>query len=136
MTSPPRRIAAATLSAALLALSTASLATTADAAPTPKSYKNCTELNQVYKHGVARTLPKLDKNGKVVKKNGKVVYVKAVDKVGKTTKPVTTFTTSSATYDRNNGVNSRAFQDGVQPKDYRGERDLDRDNDGIACEKR
>lgn len=136
MTSPVRRIAAATLSTALLGLSIASLVGTAEAAPAPKSYKTCAALNKVYKHGVARTLPKLDSKGKVVKKNGKVVYVKALDKVGKTTKPVTTFATSSAVYDRNNGVNSKAFKDGVKPKAYKGEIDLDRDNDGIACEKK
>lgn len=136
MSSPARRIVSASLSTVLLGFSVASIAVTAEAAPAPRSYANCTALNKVYPHGVARTLPKLGKNGKVVMKNGKVVYVKAVDKVGKTTKPVITFATSSATYDRNNGVNSVAFKDKVQPRDYAGERDLDRDNDGIACEKR
>lgn len=136
MISPVRRIVAASLSTVLLGFSVASIAVTAEAAPKPRSYANCTALNKVYPHGVARTLPKLDSKGKVVKKNGKIVYVKAVDKVGRTTKPVTTFSTSSTTYDRNNGVNSTAFKDKVQPKDYAGERDLDRDNDGIACEKK
>ena len=55
---------------------------------------------------------------------------------GRTTKPVTTFVTSSGVYDRNNGVNLKPFKDGVKPKAYKGERDLDRDNDGIACEKK
>lgn len=136
MTVPLPRLAALAATAALLVLPLASVATSADAAAKPKSYRNCTELNKVYEHGVARTVPKLDKKGKVVKKNGKVVYVKATDKVRGKTKPVTTFTTNSKTYDYNNGRDSEPFKDGVQPKDYKGERDLDRDNDGIACEKR
>ena len=110
--------------------------TTAHAAPKPKSYANCTELNKIYKHGVARTLPKLDKKGKVVKKNGKIIYVKAVDLVRGTTKPVTTFTSNNLVYDYNNGRNSLPFKDKMQPVDYKGEKDLDRDNDGVACEKK
>ena len=136
MLKPLRRAAATTASAALLALPLAAVASSADAAPKARSYTNCTELNKVYKHGVARTLPKLDRKGRVVKKNGKVVYVKAVDKVRGKTKPVITFTTDSKTYDYNNGKDSKAFKDGVQPRDYQGEKDLDRDNDGVACEKR
>jgi hypothetical protein len=39
----------------------------AEAAPTPRAYKNCTELNKVYKGGVA-------KNAKVRNKGGKTRY--------------------------------------------------------------
>ncbi|NYE71784.1 excalibur calcium-binding domain-containing protein [Microlunatus parietis] len=78
----------------------------ADAAPKPKSYKNCAALNKVYPHGVA-------------KKGAK-------DKVKGKSKPVKNFTVSSKVYSYNDG----------KPKKYKGERDLDRDNDGVACEKR
>ena len=79
----------------------------ADAAVKPKVYKNCTALNKVYPHGVA--------------KNSKVK-----DKVRGKTKPVTTFTVKASVYKRNDG----------KKKKYKHERDLDRDNDGIVCEKR
>ena len=61
-----------------------------------KHFKNCTDLNKVYKHGVG-------------KKGAK-------DKVRGHTKKVTNFTVSNALYAAN--------------------RNSDRDNDGIACEKR
>lgn len=88
---------------ALLALSTLALtvpmvvgagSTAAQAAPAPRKYPNCTALNKVYPHGVARKGAK--------------------DKT--TGKRVTTFTVSDAVYKLNTH--------------------LDRDKDGIACEKR
>ena len=83
--------------ASLAALSLIGLATPAQAAPPkPKRYANCTALHNVYKHGVA-------------KKGGR-------DKVTGKSKPVTTFTVSTATYNLNTA--------------------LDRDKDGVACEKR
>ena len=77
----------------------------ADAAPKPKSYTNCTALNKVYPHGVA-------------KKGAK-------DKVKGKSKPVKNFTVNSTVYSYNDGKAKR-----------KGEKDLDRDNDGVACEKR
>jgi len=83
--------------ASLAALSLIGLAAPAQAAPPkPKRYANCTALHNVYTHGVA-------------KKGGR-------DKVKGTSKPVTTFTVSTATYNLNTT--------------------LDRDKDGVACEKR
>ena len=76
----------------------------ASAAPAPKAYKNCTELNKVYPHGVGRS-------GARDKTSGK---------------PVTTFRVNSKVYSYNDGGLVR----------HTGEHDLDRDNDGIACEKR
>ncbi|WP_152361049.1 excalibur calcium-binding domain-containing protein [Microlunatus speluncae] len=79
----------------------------ADAAPKkPKSYKNCTALNKDYPHGVA-------------KKGAK-------DKVKGKSKPVKNFKVSTIVYQYNDG----------KAKKYKGEKDLDRDNDGVACEKR
>jgi hypothetical protein len=75
----------------------------ATAAPAPRSYKNCTALNNVYPHGVGRT--------------------GARDKT--TGDPVTSFKVSKTLY---------AYNDGNAPL-HPGENDLDRDNDGIACEK-
>ena len=89
-----------------LSLSPLALASPSGAATKPVSYKNCTALNKVYKHGVA-------------KKGAK-------DKVKGKTKPVTNFTVSTIVYQHNDG----------KKKKYQGERDLDRDNDGVACEKR
>jgi hypothetical protein len=66
------------------------------APPKPRKYANCTALNKVYKHGVARK--------------------GATDKVRGSTKPVTNFTVYTATYNLNKA--------------------LDRDKDGVACEKR
>lgn len=103
---PARRIAATVLSAALLGLPLASLASTADAAPKPKSYKNCTELNKVYEHGVG-------KKGAVDKISGKV----RADRVKN-------FTVSTTVYNLNNGPRNGA------------QHDLDRDDDGVACEKK
>ena len=76
----------------------------ANAAPAPRSYKNCTELNRVYPHGVG-------KKGARDRTSGR---------------PVTNFTVNNTVY---------AYNDGA-PKRYFREYDLDRDNDGIACEKR
>ena len=84
-------------------LATLSLAVPAEAAAV-KSYKNCTALNKVYKHGVG-------KKGAKDKTSGK---------------RVTNFKVSNALYAHNDGGKKR----------YKGEKDLDRDNDGIACEKR
>ncbi|WP_067500607.1 excalibur calcium-binding domain-containing protein [Actinoplanes sp. TFC3] len=63
----------------------------------PKKFKNCTELNKKYKHGVGRKGAK--------------------DKVSGSSKPVTTFKVDTALYNANKSK-------------------LDRDKDGIACEKR
>ena len=75
---------------------------TADAL-TPKSYKNCTALNKVYRHGVG--------------KPGARDHTSA--------EPVTNFRVSRRLY---------RYNDGRYPV-HTGEHDLDRDNDGIACEK-
>ena len=91
----------ASLAAAAVLLTVS--AVPADAAPSPRSYKNCTELNKVYPHGVG-------KSGARDKTSGK---------------PVTTFRVNSTVYSYNDGAKRRI-----------GEYDLDRDNDGIACEKR
>jgi hypothetical protein len=82
------------------------LAAPASAAPKPASYRNCAALNAVYPHGVG-------------KKGAK-------DHVSGKTKPVTNFTVSTAVYSLNNGPHVSGG------KEY----DLDRDNDGVACEKR
>ncbi|MEO5981828.1 MAG: excalibur calcium-binding domain-containing protein [Pedococcus sp.] len=63
----------------------------ASAAPKPKAYKNCTELNKVYKHGVGRPGAK--------------------DKVGRRSKRVTNFTVSAATYKLN--TKSDRDKDGI-----------------------
>lgn len=105
MTSP-RRIAALALSTSLLTLPLANVATTADAAPKPKSYSSCKALQKDYPHGVG-------------KKGAK-------DKVKGSTKPVTNFKVSTKAYNLNNGPRNKKT----------GEYDLDRDNDGVACEKR
>ncbi|RCK70490.1 calcium-binding protein [Desertihabitans brevis] len=78
----------------------------AASSPKPKSYANCTALNKVYPHGVGKA--------------------KAKDKVSGKSKPVTNFRKSDKVYSYNDGGSKR----------YKGEKDLDRDNDGIACEKR
>jgi uncharacterized membrane protein len=89
-------------------LATAALLLVASAVPAnaaaPKTYKNCTELNKVYPHGVG-------KSGARDKTSGK---------------PVTNFRVNNTVYSYNDGGVKRHF----------GEYDLDRDNDGIACEKR
>ncbi len=66
-------------------------AVSASAAPKPKAYKNCTELNKAYKHGVGRP--------------------GARDKVSGKTKPVTTFTRSAAVYKLN--AKSDRDKDGI-----------------------
>lgn len=81
--------------------------TTADATVPARSYVNCKALNKVYKHGVARK--------------------GAHDRVKGTTKPVTNFKVRTKVYHLNDGVGDK--------NRARGERDLDRDNDGVACEK-
>ncbi len=68
----------------------------APAAPTAQVFANCTDLHVVYPHGVGRP--------------------GAVDQVGGSTRPVTTFFVSEDLY------NANSFSD--------------RDGDGIACEKR
>jgi len=78
----------------------------ADAAPKAKHYSSCSALNKVYKHGVG--------------KKG------ARDRHSKSSRAVTNFTVDSKVYGYNNGPRNRKT----------GEYDLDRDNDGIACEKR
>ncbi|GAB1643188.1 excalibur calcium-binding domain-containing protein [Krasilnikovia sp. MM14-A1259] len=60
------------------------------------TYRNCTALNQRYKHGVGRA--------------------GARDKVSGSSRPVTTFTVNTALYNAN--------------------KRMDRDKDGVACEKR
>ena len=96
-----KKLIIASLAGAAVVLSAS--AVPASAAPAPKSYKNCTELNKVYPHGVGRS-------GARDKTSGK---------------PVTTFRVNSTVYSYNDG--------GAR---HTGERDLDLDNDGIACEKR
>ena len=71
------------------------LAPPASAAP---SYRNCTELQKTYPHGIGRSDAKDKTSGR----------------------PVTTFRRDTPGY--NKAVNAN--------------RDLDRDRDGIACEKR
>ncbi|GAA2133996.1 excalibur calcium-binding domain-containing protein [Arthrobacter humicola] len=90
-------------SLAVTAVVLSATAVPASAAPAPKSYKNCTELNKVYPHGVGRA-------GARDKTSGK---------------PVTNFRVDNTVYSYNDG--------GAR---HWGEYDLDRDNDGIACEKR
>lgn len=97
-----KKLMIASLAASAVVLS--GTAVPASAAPAPKSYKNCTELNKVYPHGVGRKGAK--------------------DKT--TGKRVTTFRVDNTLYGYNDGGAVR----------HRGEYNLDRDNDGIACEKR
>jgi hypothetical protein len=66
----------------------------------PRLYRNCTNYNNVYRHGVGRRF--------------------ARDKVRAGATPVTTFRRSTLLYNRAMRYN----------------RGLDRDKDGIACEKR
>ena len=65
----------------------------------PKPYKNCTQLNTIYPHGVGR--------------------VGAHDIVKGSSEPVTNFTRSNKIYAKAIGYN----------------KGLDRDKDGVACEK-
>jgi hypothetical protein len=81
-----------TLIASVVALSLLGIAVPAQAAPPkPKKYANCTALNKVYRHGVA--------------KKG------ARDKVTGKTKPVTAFTVQTTTYTLNKA--SDRDKDGV-----------------------
>jgi Excalibur calcium-binding domain len=93
------------LLAASLPVVALGLAGPASAAPKAASYRNCTALNAVYPHGVGRTGAKDHVSGK--------------------TKPVTNFKVSTTVYNLNNGPHKAGG------KEY----DLDRDNDGVACEK-
>lgn len=98
------------ITAAALSFAVLSLplaAVSADAAPKAKHYKNCAALNKVYPHGVGKSGAK-DKT------------------TSKTSKPVTTFTRSTKVYTYNDGPRNKKT----------GEYDLDRDNDGVACEKK
>ena len=95
-----KKLIIASLAGTAIVLSSTAVPASAAA---PKSYKNCTELNKVYPHGVGRTGAKDKTSGK----------------------PVTTFRVNSTVYSYNDG--------GAR---HVGEYDLDRDNDGIACEKR
>lgn len=81
----------------LIALSPALLTSPAEAAA-PAPYKNCTQLNKTYPHGVGKP--------------------KAVDRTSG--KRVTNFKRSAKLYSKAMSHNRR----------------LDRDKDGIACEKR
>ncbi|MFN8158923.1 MAG: excalibur calcium-binding domain-containing protein [Candidatus Nanopelagicales bacterium] len=89
-------LALGTIPALSLAASAQTAAPTSVTAVAPKKYANCTALNKVYKHGVAKKKGVKDKTSGV---------------------PVTTYTVNLAVYNLN----------------YRS---LDRDKDGIACEKR
>lgn len=92
----------------ITSLAASALLLTASAVPAhaaaPRSYKNCTELNKVYPHGVG-------KSGARDRTSGR---------------PVTNFRVDNTVYSYNDGGSNR------RPGEY----DLDRDNDGIACEKR
>ncbi len=83
---------------AAVALACAAVVAAAPAASAAPSYKNCTELNKSYPHGIGRADAKDKTSGK----------------------PVTTFKKDTAGY--NKAVKAKS--------------DLDRDRDGIACEKR
>ena len=78
---------------------------TAAPAAAPRSYKNCAAMNKVDAHGVGRAASATDKTA-----SGPAV---------------TNFRVSRTVY---------AYNDGKSPR-HTHERDLDRDNDGIACEK-
>ena len=96
-----KKLLIASLAASAVVLS--ATAVPASAAPAPKSYKNCTELNKVYPHGVGRRAP--------------------ATRRAESRSP--TFRVDNTLYSYNDG--------GAR---HWGEYDLDRDNDGIACEKR
>ena len=85
-------------SLAAIALACATVVVAAPAASAAPSYKNCTELQKTYKHGIGRADAKDKTSGK----------------------PVTTFRKDTPGYN----------------KAVKANRDLDRDRDGIACEKR
>ena len=77
---------------------------TGEASAAARHFRSCTALHHVYKHGVGR--------------------VGARDHTKSGTGRVTSWTRNTAVYRANNGPRNRAT----------GEYDLDRDNDGIACE--
>jgi excalibur calcium-binding domain-containing protein len=93
-------VRASRISAAVAAIALAAVAATAAPAmaTVPAKWKNCTVVNQTYKHGVGKA--------------------KAKDKTSGT--PVTTFKRSDSLYNQAMKAN----------------KGLDRDKDGIACEKR
>ncbi|MFF2853487.1 MULTISPECIES: excalibur calcium-binding domain-containing protein [unclassified Peribacillus] len=72
-----------------------------------KTYKNCTEFNKKYSKGVAKSSK--TKNKVVSKKTKKVTY-----------KPLS----------KGTKISSTIYKEAMKNND-----DLDRDNDGIACEK-
>ncbi|WP_260288659.1 excalibur calcium-binding domain-containing protein [Peribacillus aracenensis] len=72
-----------------------------------KTYKNCTEFNKKYSKGVAKSAK--TKNKVVSKKTKKVTY-----------KPLS----------KGTKISSTIYKEAMKNND-----DLDRDNDGIACEK-
>lgn len=76
----------------------------AEATVQAKHYKSCAALNKDYPHGVGRK--------------------GAQDQHSTSSKAVTNFKVSTKVYNMNNGPRNAAT----------GEYDLDRDNDGIACE--
>lgn len=106
MSSSLRRLIVASTSTVVLMLSIGVSASSVEAAPKPKSYTSCAQLQKDYPHGVARSGAK--------------------DKVGAKAKPVTNFTVSTTVYGLNDGPRNKKT----------GEYDLDRDNDGVACERR
>ena len=91
------RTASAIAVAALTLTSLVGTAVSADAA-VPARYKNCTNVQKTFKHGVGRSTARDHTSGK----------------------PVTTFTNDTKEY----------------TKAVKANRGLDRDKDGIACEKR
>lgn len=72
-----------------------------------RTYKNCTEFNKKYSKGVAKSAK--TKNKVVSKKTKKVTY-----------KPLS----------KGTKISSTIYKEAMKNND-----DLDRDNDGIACEK-
>jgi uncharacterized membrane protein len=92
--------------AAVTAVASLGLALPAHAAP-PTSYKNCAALNKVYPHGVG--------------KKGAQDHTSSE----RSNYRVSNYRVSDAVYSYNDGKAR-----------HKGEKDLDRDNDGIACEKK
>ncbi|MFE4706845.1 excalibur calcium-binding domain-containing protein [Peribacillus simplex] len=78
-----------------------------EAASKSKTYKNCTEFNKKYSKGVAKSAK--TKNKVVSKKTKKVTY-----------KPLS----------KGTKISSSIYKEAMKNNE-----DLDRDNDGIACEK-
>jgi hypothetical protein len=94
------------LAAAMAAIVVLAAAGTESHAATAKSYSSCSALNRVYPHGVG--------------------HKGARDQTRSGTNPVTNFKVSNTLYAYNDGGSAR----------HPGEHDLDRDNDGVACERR